>query len=125
MGSDFRFGYSALGDPVNLASRLESETKNHDVAILLGEETARLVADHFSTAELARVTVKGKSEICAVSTVVETPPATLETHREMLADLYGGRLGTGDPRLQSLPRAIPSLAGYYNGIRLRLASTVH
>ena len=47
MGSEFRFDYSALGDSVNLAARLESETKGYDVSILLGEQTAELAAAKF------------------------------------------------------------------------------
>ena len=70
MGSQYRFGYSALGDAVNLAARLESETKNYGVWILLGERTAQLVAAKHCVVELDRIRVKGKSEETRISTVV-------------------------------------------------------
>ena len=40
MGSDLRFNYSVLGDPVNLASRLEGQSKNYGVPIIVGSKTA-------------------------------------------------------------------------------------
>ncbi len=92
MGSDRRFDYSVLGDAVNLASRLEGQTKNYDVPLLLGSETARLAAGHFTVVELDRTLVKGKSEVATVSTVV--PPVSetvLAEHRALLDDLYAGR----------------------------------
>jgi len=60
MGSKQRFAYSALGDPVNLASRLESQTKNYGVEILIGENTYREVQD-FAILEMDLIQVKGKS----------------------------------------------------------------
>jgi adenylate cyclase len=43
LGTARRFDYTALGDPVNVASRLESMTKEFGVPILIGESTAALV----------------------------------------------------------------------------------
>jgi adenylate cyclase len=61
MGSKQRFAYSALGDTVNLASRLEGQTKQYGVRILLGEKT-RMAAPEFAALELDLIRVKGKRE---------------------------------------------------------------
>lgn len=59
MGSKQRFAYSALGDTVNLASRLEGQTKNYGIDILIGEETQKQVPE-FATLEMDLIRVKGK-----------------------------------------------------------------
>jgi adenylate cyclase len=120
MGSDYRFDYSALGDAVNLASRLEGETRNYEVGILLGERTAELVAAHFAVVELDRIRVKGKLEATRVSTIV--PGASAEDvalHAAALADFYEGRLSADDARLSQLSERLPALAGYYRKLRER------
>jgi adenylate cyclase len=61
MGSDTRFDYTALGDDVNLASRLEGQSKAYGLKIILGERTAQRVADDFAVIELDRIRVKGKT----------------------------------------------------------------
>ncbi len=62
MGSDQRFDYSALGDGVNLGSRLEGQSKTYGVDIMLGENTAELVKDEFAVIELDLLQVQGKTE---------------------------------------------------------------
>jgi len=59
MGSRQRFAYSALGDPVNLASRLEGQTKVYGVNIIVGEETRKMAPD-LAMMELDLIRVKGK-----------------------------------------------------------------
>ena len=65
MGSDQRFDYSVLGDAVNLAARLEGQSKNYGVRIVLGEATKILVPD-MATIELDLIQVKGKTEAVRV-----------------------------------------------------------
>ena len=60
MGSDTRFDYSAIGDAVNTAARLESATKEVGVDILIGEETEKYCGLHLK--KLKPIKVKGKEK---------------------------------------------------------------
>jgi adenylate cyclase len=62
MGSDARFTYSVFGDSVNVASRLEGQTKDYGFPIIVGSKTALAVKDHFAILELDFIMVKGKKE---------------------------------------------------------------
>ena len=62
MGSDLRFDYSVLGDSVNLASRLEGQSKEYGFPIIVGSKTALAVKDSFAILELDFIMVKGKKE---------------------------------------------------------------
>ncbi|MEQ1951309.1 adenylate/guanylate cyclase domain-containing protein [Mesorhizobium sp. CN2-181] len=122
MGSDFRFNYSALGDAVNLASRLESETKAFGVSILVGEQTARRAGGKIALAELDSVRVKGKSEAVAVSTPVpEASAEALAEHAAFLADVRMGRTTSHDPRFEKLSKTLPRVDGFYRLLKQRFS----
>lgn len=70
MGSDQRFDYTCLGDGVNLASRLEGQSKSYGVKIILGPITNKQIEDEYFTLELDKIAVKGKKEGVNIFTVL-------------------------------------------------------
>jgi adenylate cyclase len=62
MGSNLRFDYSVLGDSVNLASRLEGQSREYGFPIIIGSNTALAVKHKFAILELDFIMVKGKKE---------------------------------------------------------------
>jgi adenylate cyclase len=69
MGSKQRFAYSALGDAVNLASRLEGQTKSYGLDLLVGEETINAIRD-FAIIDIDLIQVKGKTKPVQIFTVL-------------------------------------------------------
>lgn len=61
MGSKQRFAYSALGDTVNLASRLEGQTKGYGISIMISESVRKGVPE-LAAIEIDLLTVKGRRE---------------------------------------------------------------
>ena len=62
MGSDQRFDYSVIGDPVNLAARLESASKTLGRTLIVSENTKKGIEHKFTFEYIDQIMVKGKTE---------------------------------------------------------------
>ena len=104
MGGDQRFDYSVLGDAVNLAARLEGQSKSYGLSLLLGEDAVDESTDYIFV-ELDLIAVKGKTEPVRIFTVAmeEKEHYNDQIHRKFL-EYY--RAGDWKPALEELDKLI-------------------
>lgn len=91
IGSEQLLDFTAIGDEMNLAARLEGANKNYGTLIMMGEKTYDAVKEHVEARELDRVRVAGKNEAV---TVYELLAMRGELHHDKMkvVDLYGQAL---------------------------------
>ncbi len=128
MGSKQRFAYSALGDTVNLASRLEGQTKGYGISAMISEEV-RKQATAFAALEIDLLTVKGRKEPERIYTLLgdaayAASPAfkEIEALQECMLAAYRAQRWDEALALAGQAEALrPDLNGLYALYRQRIA----
>jgi adenylate cyclase len=116
IGAKSKFGYDVLGDPVSLAARLESQTKGYGVLMIISDNTAKLVKDHFPLWELDNIAVKGKKEPVRIFAIHDET----EQHRQFIELYYAGEWTKALKLIPLCVNATPEMEKYYHTMEERL-----
>ncbi len=129
MGSSQRFDYTCLGDSVNLASRLEGQSKPYCVKLIIGEKTYEHIKDHYSCVELDCIAVKGKTKGINIYTIVNgtgIDKEYLAIHKKFIKAYRNQDWDSALILINSLENAFnKDLNDYYEMMRLRIEELKH
>ena len=125
MGSTQRFDYTCLGDGVNLASRLEGQSKPYGVRIIIGPLTYAKVNISYQCFELDCIAVKGKKEGVKIYTILENRLAenvmeVIRMHEAFLINYRAQKWDEAIVLINALKKHNPELKKYYEAMLERI-----